>query len=274
VNIDSVGVLEPLPEKRQVLHAEVEGFVDAVPARDGQRVKAGDVILRISNKQLDTQRERLEAQWQKYDAEMVAYVSSNVARYRVAKDQRDTTASQLEEVKKQLAKLTLRAEIDGELVAPNLHELHKAYLPRGQQVATVIADRRQLVARVVLQQRDAGPVLAEEPKTELRPAGAMATVLPAVGVRMLPAPPEQLPSSVLGQAAGEDLPVDPRDPSGRTAQVRQFEVGVTVDNPGEVYQPGQRAYVRFKLKKRPLIWQWTRRLFQLIQTKSGESEWN
>ena len=49
---------------------------------------------------------------------------------------------------------------------------------------------------------------------------------------------------------------------------------IKVDNPGEMYQPGQRAYVRFKLKKRPLIWQWSRRLFQLIQTKSGESEWN
>ena len=46
-----------------------------------------------------------------------------------------------------------------------------------------------------------------------------------------------------------------------------------MDNPETRYHPGQRAYVRFKLDKRPLLWQWGRRLMQLIQTKAGESKW-
>jgi hypothetical protein len=49
---------------------------------------------------------------------------------------------------------------------------------------------------------------------------------------------------------------------------RQFEVVVTLDNEAGRYSPGQQAYVRFKLDKRPLIWQWGRRFWQLIQTNS------
>ncbi len=55
---------------------------------------------------------------------------------------------------------------------------------------------------------------------------------------------------------------------------RQFEVVVTVDNPGNRYSPGQQAYVRFKLDKRPLIWQWGRRFWQLIQRESAGSAWS
>src|SRR5262249_40803460 len=33
------------------------------------------------------------------------------------------------------------------------------------------------------------------------------------------------------------------------------------------YAPGQKAWVRFKMGKHPLLWQWTRRVLQLLQEK-------
>jgi hypothetical protein len=94
------------------------------------------------------------------------------------------------------------------------------------------------------------------------------TFLPAKSVRLLPHSTEYLPSPALSQAGGADIATDPRDPSGAKPQQQQFEVVVTVDNPDNRYEPGQKAHVRFKLKKRPLIWQWGRRFWQLIQTNS------
>ena len=72
----------------------------------------------------------------------------------------------------------------------------------------------------------------------------------------------------LGQQGGGELAIDPKDPSGAKPMQRQFEVVVTLDNTDGRYSPGQQAYVRFKLDKRPLIWQWGRRFWQLIQTNS------
>ena len=47
---------------------------------------------------------------------------------------------------------------------------------------------------------------------------------------------------------------------------------VTLDNPDSHYMPGQRAYLRLQLDRKPLIWQWGRRFWQLIQTHSN-SKW-
>jgi hypothetical protein len=63
---------------------------------------------------------------------------------------------------------------------------------------------------------------------------------------------------------------DPRDPRGLTPQTPQFELVCSLANPKEIYQPGQRAYLRIRIDKRPLAWQWTRKFLQLIQSRQQE----
>ena len=50
------------------------------------------------------------------------------------------------------------------------------------------------------------------------------------------------------------------------------ELRVTLDNPNNYYVPGQRAYLRLQLDRKPLMWQWMRRFWQVIQTHSN-SKW-
>jgi hypothetical protein len=101
-------------------------------------------------------------------------------------------------------------------------------------------------------------------------------VLQSRDVQLLPAAqPEIHPS--LGYLGGGKVQTDPRDPT-KPAQ-KQFEVRIKLDNARSsdsqpIYYPGQKAYVRFWLdEKKPLIWQWGRRLMQLIETKQKESKW-
>jgi putative peptide zinc metalloprotease protein len=77
----------------------------------------------------------------------------------------------------------------------------------------------------------------------------------------------------LGHAGGEEIAIDPRDRRGLKSLIPEFEVQVTLENPGRAYLPGQRAYVRFTVEAQPLIWQWGRRFQQLIQTRSSQSKW-
>ncbi len=58
---------------------------------------------------------------------------------------------------------------------------------------------------------------------------------------------------------------DPHDPNGMKTVTPQFEAHVKLDNSEQQYYAGQTAYVRLTLDKKPLIWQWSRRLLQLLQ---------
>ena len=89
---------------------------------------------------------------------------------------------------------------------------------------------------------------------------------------LVPGSQHDLPHASLGVQGGGEVMTSARDPN--KPQVEQFVIRVEVDNPSEQYLPGQRAYVRMTLdQKRPLVWQWYRRLLQLIETKSAKSQW-
>jgi putative peptide zinc metalloprotease protein len=94
-------------------------------------------------------------------------------------------------------------------------------------------------------------------------------ILHATKMIVFPSAQKELPAASIGVEGGGEIAVDPRDPSGKKPLVEQFELQATLSNPGGVYCPGQSASVRLKLDKRPLAWQWARRLWQLVQSRSN-----
>jgi hypothetical protein len=95
--------------------------------------------------------------------------------------------------------------------------------------------------------------------------------IPGVAQEFLSAQ-DTLPHPSLFQQGGGDIAADPTDPKGEHPKERQFIVNIRVDNPNGRYNPGQRAYVRFQLDKRPLLWEWIRRGMQLLQTHENDSK--
>jgi putative peptide zinc metalloprotease protein len=270
VNIDAVAVVEPAEGYKQVLYSREDGFVTEVKAVDGQWMKPGDVILVCRNQPLETEIKRTQAEVDRLDAEIRRAKVKDEAVSKYFQPQRKATAERLEVLNKRHAALTIRSAIEGELVAPQLRDLPGRFLPRSQELA-MVQRRDKLAARVVLKQEDVEPVVAQanpQARTEVRMASDIGTFLPAESVRRLPKSSEYLPSAAPSQAGGGDIATDPRDPSGMKPTQQQFEVIVTLLNPDNRYSPGQQAHVRFKLDKKPLIWQWGRRFWQLIQTNS------
>jgi putative peptide zinc metalloprotease protein len=87
---------------------------------------------------------------------------------------------------------------------------------------------------------------------------------------------EQLPSAALGYAAGGSIRTDPKDPRGRKAAERFFEIRIVpdpVDDSGGAWHgrcpllSGQRVVVRVEMPSRPLARQWYRSILQLIQRR-------
>ncbi len=282
VHFEAVGIAQP--EKRLVLRARTPGFVQQVPARDGQMLQAGQVILQCINPDLQSQLSQMRANLREAEALWNQTLVTDPAQHQINRLRIDALREELAKLEAKTAELTIRAPFAGQLVAPQIEQMEGRYLSAGQEIATVAAMDR-LVVRATLDQREAelGASFARralslkpdqtDKDTQVRLAGQLGTVLYGQGSPWLVTPQDELPSAAIGSVGGGEVPVDPRDAKGIRPLVEQFEVWVQLPNtPGE-YLPGQRAYVRFTLDKKPLFWQWSRWLWQLVQDRSLGSKW-
>jgi putative peptide zinc metalloprotease protein len=267
VHFRTEGVAEPLRQER--LFAMTSGFVSQISAHDGQLVHQGDPILICRNDELATEVRQLQHVLAALEIRRQSNVSDPAQRQI---DEIEITANQrkLADAQRRLDDLTIRAPIDGRLVAPGLEDLAGRFLPERTEVAMVAA-MDQLVVRSVLQQSDAElatMVPRDQWRPEVRLAGASDQVLKAVKVELIQGAQQEVAHPSLTWAGGGQVAADPRDDRQVRTLVPQFEVRVTLDNANERYLPGQMAVIRFQPFSRPLIWQWTNSFLRLIQTES------
>jgi putative peptide zinc metalloprotease protein len=285
LNVDEVALAEA--QSHEAIRAEWGGFVKELVAHDHQQLKGpvkdkdgnivtpGDIILVTHDPELDKQITQYQWQVKYYSDRVTAEAQTDRATANSDQDQLDAAEKQLNVLVARRERLTLRAPIDGYLVAPNLDEMTGRFLKPGEEIAEIL-DPRMLNMRVLTDQKEAGVIVrkdarnlaggAENVKTEVRLTSDIGSVLTGGVPHMKPQALFEIPPE-LTSATGEEYQVDPKHPNKLI--VPQFEIDVPVDNSVANYVPGQKAWVRFKLGRQPLAWQWYRRVLQLIQTKQA-----
>jgi putative peptide zinc metalloprotease protein len=281
-NIDQQGVIEPV--KKATLRAGTSGFVTAVgktadgarTLRDGDFVRKGQVLLVCASEKLDAQVKTLDARVKRYEIDLGQSIATDPTKRRIDEDALKAAKQSLAFAKSHQQQLTITSPIDGYLICPELHEYVGRYFREGQDALRVY-DMTELEIVTLLEQRDCQQVLREVtesgfPRTQVRPSGQLATIVDAIGIesRSAATSPEVPPP--LTTEAGGTVAMNKSDPQHPHPMVEQFELRVKV-KPQELasFMPGQTALVRFRLEKQPLIQQWTRRLFQLIQQHQEQS---
>jgi putative peptide zinc metalloprotease protein len=274
VYVRADGILEP--NQRSVIYASYDGFVDQIVAHDGQWLRKGDVILIARNDQLNAEITKYRAQLAQAQSEgRLALSQDDLVEHK--KDLADAASiwHALNQDLSFLNRLTIRAPFDGKLIAPDLDDLAGSYLTNGHTKICTVADMNDLRVKGVLDANDAElPWQDAEQKSqsidlsklpnEVRLTGDMGTVLHAVGVRAFPGAVDEI-DPALGPGGGGTVEMDPKDPRATHPRTKQFMIELILDNPSGQFIAGQRAYVRFTMASRPLIWQWSRRFWQLIQ---------
>lgn len=286
LRVRAEGVVEPAV--RQVVHTEAGGFVDRVLVADGQAVRAGDVLVIQRDDQLEAEVRQIRATLAGSEIRLRAARASSPAEARNIEPEVEAYRKQLAEREARLARLTVRAQVDGEVVAPELKNMVGRYLPRGQQIAYV-GDFKHLEVRALVTQGDAELIKGDRKlATEVRLASAVPYVLfgdKVAGLEVVPAGSRAVPHPLLTYAGGGQLQNDPQDDKGTKAATKQFEIrvrladGVRVDPHGrsEVegtpILAGQRALVGVSLEPKPIFWQVSRRFWQLVQQHSQQGKW-
>ena len=269
-NIRATGVLEP--EEQAVVHAAVPGFITQVAAQDGQWVEKGATLVVLEDRNVEAQLRQAEIRLATAEIVKTRAMADNPAQVGAAQITIDAERQKIADLTRQKNELTIKAPIAGRLVAPDIETMAGRYLQRGEEVATVMTFDRLLV-KAALEQRDVELVDGRKPpKTEIRLAGDVSRALPGTEPRVVPGAQSQLPSPVLTHAGGGEIAADPKDQHGTKPVTPQFELRVKLANPEGTFYPGQRAYVRMTVGTKPLLYQWTRRFLQLIDS-SNTNEW-
>ena len=160
----SLAVLAPIPtsvvapavvqfKPETFLRSGVDGFVREIHVKDSQRVKAGDLILELENRELDMRRKRLEIALAKNELQYrEAIKQADASGQLVFRQHRESLEQQLGQVTNQSTQLQLRAPRDGRVVARELPLRLGTYVREGEHLVTVANPQDKEIVAVVHQE--------------------------------------------------------------------------------------------------------------------------
>lgn len=206
---------------QSIVRSGVSGIVDQVLVDDGDWVKRGQVLLHLHNDEVSARKQELELS-----------VQQEAARQRLALKQRDGAMAQiaaqnlhsirerLSEATTQYDHLTVKAPVDGRIVARNLSQSLGAYVSEGDEVLTV-ADESQKELIVSVGQDVIDSVLPQVgTKSRFRLSGGVSRI--GKFDRLDPRASSDLPHPAMSATVGGSLTVV-EDEGGDSSSMRLAE---------------------------------------------------
>ncbi|GAB2883601.1 efflux RND transporter periplasmic adaptor subunit [Uliginosibacterium flavum] len=257
-----------VPDEARVRN-EADGFVDSVLVSDGQRVRAGDELLRLRNPDLLASRQqlqtRLASQLQAYQGVLLNQPSAAIG----LGEEIDKLRAQIAQFDQRIAALSLRAPLDGRVGLPAAHNLPGRYFNRGSVIAHVINPERMTV-RMALAQQDIDLLQSSPSSFTVRIAESRSQSLSASISSQEPGAAWVLPSPLLGDSTGGPFATDPADKDGLRTLEPVFIVDLKI-NGQSLARIGSRAWIRIEHAPQPLAAQLWRSLRQLFLRQFGSN---
>jgi RND family efflux transporter MFP subunit len=156
------GLARVVPGRRASVTAGVDGIVRSVVRREGDAVKAGDVLATLDASNYEAALADARAEYQIADSE--------VSRYREAGDapamfqalsRKDALEARINLEEDRFAHTQIRAPVSGVIVTPRIEERVGQFLTRGTELC-VVADVGSVLAEVAVPEADASLIRAGE----------------------------------------------------------------------------------------------------------------
>jgi len=250
-----------LPEQAHV-RPEVEGFIAALPVRDGDPVQPGDLLVVLDNPDLAAVREQLASRLDGLQADQYQLLLRDATAAQNLAEQIAKTQAELQRTEERIAQLEVRAKVSGRLAMPRQSDLQGRFSHQGENLGYVL-EPTALRVRAAVAEEDAFLVRNRTHGAEVRLAESPGSPLSASMTQDEPAASHLLPSAALGDRGGGPYVTDPSDQDGRKSLAPIFLFDLTLD--GTVLERvGGRAWVRFDHGFEPLGMQGFRRATQLF----------
>jgi len=252
------------------LYLPTSGTLEQLHVRHGERLRAGQLIASFSNADLATDiaitvAGQIETQAQYRQALHKASSELGSLQQKI-----DTLDDRLRNLGEQRRLLEVRAEQDGEWVAPDLHERVGSWLQRGHTLGEVVDPRSFRFVAVVAQEQTNRLFRQDFKQAELRLAGQADGNVLLTQVQIIPFQSDRLPSVALGWLGGGDIAVNTNEPGGATAVESFYLLQTELPNTtlhGLTVLHGLTGTLRIQTPAQPLAKQAYRAVQQLLQKR-------
>lgn len=251
-----------LPEQA-MLRAGANGYFSRWLVIPGSQVTRGTPLLLMEDPLLAAELEAAQARLAEAQARFNAEQFTNPVQAEVLREKLDYEKQVLQRIGERHARLIVHSENDGTLTVPDPRDMDGQYFKKGDLLGYVL-ERRQLIARIAVQQDNIDLVRTRLKGAALRFSDDIRVVYPVSVLREVPGGVGELPTAALGSAGGGLIPVDPKDGKGLKTLERIFllDLDLPQERTGNAF--GGRVFVRFEHESEPLLSQWHRRLRQLF----------
>lgn len=223
------------PASKQIITAPQAGFIVGVSARAGDRVKQGDLLTTLDEKELKLEQLQLKSEYEQYVMERRAGLidKRERARVAVAAAQIKQAEARMRLLNEQLERTKITAPFDGIIVAGDLEELLGTPLEPGQSLFEIAPDKSYRL-RIDVDERDIGDV-----------APGLAGELLLTG----------LPEQPIAFTVERLLPV-----SEAREGKNMFQVEAMLNQDSPLFRPGMEGIAKINIDQRPLISIWFHKL--------------
>ncbi|KAF0114258.1 MAG: M50 family peptidase [Rhodospirillaceae bacterium] len=244
------------------------GYVGEIVAPSGVRVHEGALLVVLHNQDLAFEIILAEAQVREAQAAIDRARNETIADLEPANRRLEVLRHRLTDLTRQWEALRVTARQDGLWVAPGLTEKRGIWVERGSPLGNLIPTNAYRFTAVVTQEEAADLFENAAPTGTVRLRGQSEWDIPAVSVALLPFEQHTLPSATLGWQAGGPIATAPQDGDGRTTLEPFFRIIAPLPADAAVAMlHGRSGVLRLALAPRPLIWQLSHALGQVLQKR-------
>jgi len=261
------GIVEA--SKWSQLTIESDGVVEELLAEPGAPIRKGQPLVRLSNRQLELQREAALANLKEIDTRIRMAVQAGGADLKPLKSSQVAANKRLAQIDTYLDSLVVKAGQDGLWVAPGVQNYKGRWLSRGTPLGLVV-DPESFEFVAVVQQKDVDFLFDQtlSSTAEARFRGESEVEFGVNELSIIPGEQYNLPSAALGWAGGGPVPVKQGDGQGTSTTEPFFRViGKVAESDSALLYHGRTGTIRFDIGSQPLIPRWIRRFRQLLQRR-------
>jgi len=250
-----------------IVRADAPGHVDHVFVRTGQRVAAGQVLVRLSNEPLMAQFHRARCDLEMAQCQLAALEVSDLAAAQAARTTLAAAQDLHDDLAKKVASLTLTAAIDGVVITGRLDEMVGRYRRTGEEILTIVDPTGPLL-KAAIDQEDVYEYRGAVGRTvEMRLRSRPAEVVVGRIEKISPQSTREVFHPGLTTRAGEALLLDPAsDPNDPKLLHPCFVADIVPVDAALQLPGGALARVRFEAGPRPLAIQWHRKVVRVIRS--------
>ena len=257
------GTLVLAVAKPATVYAEVPGRLVDLLVQDGDQVKEGQVLARLSNPEKIRERVLLQSQQgealTKYNTyqSLASFELSNRSLAQEHLQIYNEMEPTIEKVNDQIAKLTLVAPRSGQVIGVPKQETRGMWL-KPDKAFCEVGDPRKLEAHLIIDQGDID-VIKEGNRAWIKIYGDSERTWRCKVGEIAKRNREEIPPE-LSNAAGGEIATKP-DPKTNASKplTAVYEVVIPLDNPDQLLHPGQRGFAKIDGGTHRLGW-WLKRL--------------